>query len=188
MNKFLGLFFSVVGLSSVQAQAGTLKFPSMPKMPSGLGGLVGGKAPGTDPAADRGRVIAHCHFTVDKDNRYESVDIRIFKNSPVGGVAALRTGEAIVKDRIGQVVEELSFDYVYSQRVRKESAGPYGEALTAAQLLGITQADSIMLYGLKADFNRPIGLAVVHDVDDDPIDSFAMWGKQAIRCDLTDRD
>lgn len=159
-------------------------------MPGGIGGGGGSTTP-----ADPGRVIAHCQFTNDKDNKYEHVDIRVYKNSSLGSVGGgqigggtMRTAHIVVKDRIGQITEDSKYDYVYSRRVRKEDAGPYGEALTAAQMLGISQADSVMLYAIDVDQNRPVGLAVVHDVDDDPIDSFVLWNRQAVRCAVTDRD
>jgi hypothetical protein len=179
MNKFLGLLL----LSSVlsfgpTAQATSFKLLGLDKLFSGQKG--GGEV-------DRGRVIAHCHFTNDADNRYDAVNLKVFKNTtlPVGG-GSLRSGRLEIRDRIGNLVEEKDFPVVYSQRVRKESAGPYGEALTAAQMLGITQADSLMLYGIELNLERPIGLAVVHDVDDDPIDRFVLWGKKAYRCEGQD--
>lgn len=130
---------------------------------------------------DKGRVIAHCVFSAQADEKFENIEIRVFKNSSLG--TSLRSAEIVRTDVLGNEVSRKDIPYVFSKRVRKESAGPFGEAFTAAQLLGITQADSIMFYGVDMNFSAPVGLAVVHDVDDDPIDHFALLGQKIYRCE-----
>jgi|GEM_PF-5203159 len=130
---------------------------------------------------DRGRVIAHCNFSTESDERFENIDIRIYKNSSLG--TSLRSAEIVRTDALGNELDRKNVNYVFSKRVRKESAGAFGEAFTAAQLLGISQADSVMFYGVDMNLQKPIGLAVVHDVDDDPIDRFVLLGQKVYRCE-----
>ena len=98
------------------------------------------------------------------------------------GQGSIRTAQILVTDARGFVVEDKSENLVYSQHLTKDQAGPYGQGVTAAQMLGLTKADSATLYLVDPNLQKPVGMAVIFDTDNDPIGSYALWEQKTFAC------